>query len=342
LQRGYDAAAAGGVVELAAGSYPSQSVSGSKAAPGVVFRPAAGASVSLGYLQIHASNLELRGMNVDSYDVYADSNGFTARGLVSGVFGIWGSSNTSIIGGSVGPSYTPGGSSPPVYITYGNNGTVAPSNLLIDGVAFHDFRRGSVADHMECIMVIGGDGITIRNSTFNRCDIFDIFFTQWAGPNPPTNVLLENNFFGATTTDGQPGGTSLSVQLSSHMNVAKNFTLRNNSFAMPLGIDSPVSNVTITGNAMAYSGCVSGVSYSYNVIQDNLGGHCSASDTVVSGNRYDVDQLGFVDPANGDLHLKSTSPAIDKGNPSNYPTSDIDGQTRPLGNAPDAGADEVR
>jgi hypothetical protein len=41
-----------------------------------------------------------------------------------------------------------------------------------------------------------------------------------------------------------------------------------------------------------------------------------------------------------DLHLKATSAAVDRGDPSNYPASDIDGESRPLGGSRDAGADE--
>jgi chitodextrinase len=340
FQRAYDLAAAGAIVQLAGGSYGSQSISGSHAAPAVVFRPAAGASVSLGGLDVHADNLEIRDMSASYWLSYAESDGFTARNLNVSFIQIYGSSHISVVGGDMGPSYTPGGNSTVSYITYGANGTVAPTNVLIDGAYFHDFRRGSVADHMECLMVVGGNGITIRNSKWQRCDIFNIFFTQWAGPNPPKNVLLENNFFNATTTDGNPGGTSLALQFSGHMNQMEGYTVRNNSLVMPLGIDSPPVGVTIVGNAMAFSGCVGGVTYAYNVVQDDLGVRCGSTDEIVSGPRYATDRLGFVNPGGGDLHLTSTSPAIDSGSPTNFSATDIDGQARPMGARADAGADE--
>jgi hypothetical protein len=41
-------------------------------------------------------------------------------------------------------------------------------------------------------------------------------------------------------------------------------------------------------------------------------------------------------------HLSSSDTcAKNRGNPSTYPSDDIDGQARPQGGAPDAGADEV-
>jgi chitodextrinase len=341
FDRAYDLASPDALVEVAGGSYGSQNLTGTKAAPRVVFRPAAGASVSVGGLDVSADNLELRDMAVSYWNSRAESDGFVARNLDVSFFQIYGSSNISVLGGDVGPSYTPGGSSTVNYITYGANGTVKPKNVLIEGVYFHDFRRGSSADHMECIMVVGGDGITFRGNRFVRCDIFDIFFTQWAGPEPPKNVLLENNFFARTTTDGNATGTSLSLQFSAHMARMENFTVRNNSLAMPLGIDSPRLNVTIVGNAMPWSGCVSGVTYAYNVMQDSMSYPCSSTDKIVNGTRYGSDRLGFVNPAGGDFHLTSTSPARNAGSPSDYPAVDFDGQARPLGGRADAGADEL-
>lgn len=51
----------------------------------------------------------------------------------------------------------------------------------------------------------------------------------------------------------------------------------------------------------------------------------------------------FVDPANGDYHLQYGSPCIDAGTrrvPGGLPTTDIEGDPRMAGSAPDMGADE--
>jgi hypothetical protein len=48
-----------------------------------------------------------------------------------------------------------------------------------------------------------------------------------------------------------------------------------------------------------------------------------------------------MDPAAGNLHLRPGAPAIDNGDPADYPRTDIDGDARPVWAAPDAGADEV-
>jgi hypothetical protein len=55
-----------------------------------------------------------------------------------------------------------------------------------------------------------------------------------------------------------------------------------------------------------------------------------------------VADVGFVDRATLDLHLRANSPAVDAGDPAGHPATDIDGDPRASGPAPDAGADERR
>jgi hypothetical protein len=62
--------------------------------------------------------------------------------------------------------------------------------------------------------------------------------------------------------------------------------------------------------------------------------------TAVAGN-VNTDPA-FVDPTNGDYHIRVVSPAVDKADPSMAPAVDIDGDARPQGPAPDIGADEVK
>lgn len=65
-----------------------------------------------------------------------------------------------------------------------------------------------------------------------------------------------------------------------------------------------------------------------------LGAACGPNDFIVGGD------VGYVDSATLDLHLGPGSAAVDRGNPLEFPTHDIDGDARPVGLAPDAGADE--
>jgi hypothetical protein len=86
------------------------------------------------------------------------------------------------------------------------------------------------------------------------------------------------------------------------------------------------------------------------VIIGGAGGSALLINTIVWGHVGDkVDTVHclidadprFVDPANGDYHLRPDSPAVDAGTPQGAPSTDIDGDPRPTGAGVDVGADEV-
>jgi hypothetical protein len=60
---------------------------------------------------------------------------------------------------------------------------------------------------------------------------------------------------------------------------------------------------------------------------------------VLEGFATESDPL-FVNPAAGDYHLRSNSPAIDRANADYAPDQDCDGDPRPQGAGDDLGADE--
>jgi hypothetical protein len=112
---------------------------------------------------------------------------------------------------------------------------------------------------------------------------------------------------------------------------------RNNSARQEVGWPKdPVGpgGARVVGNAVQGGMiCKSGITFSHNVTTAR--GPCRSSDRRVAS-------IGFVNATAGDLHLTSSSPAIDAGNPADHPARDFDRQSRPLGPAPDAGADELR
>jgi chitodextrinase len=327
IQRAYNLASPGQVVELAGGSYPGQSVSGSRSSgPSVIFRPASGAAVTIASIDMYADWIEIRDVTVNGLATWGTSDHATFRNVNdhSRIY-IAGSSNLSIIGGSVGP-YVDAQS----WLTHDNG--VIPTNILIQGVHFHDFTVSNSTIHTECMLVIAGNGLTFDGDTWTNCAIFDLSFGYCcSSPAQPTNVTIENNFFGTSIQD--TAGTTL--QFNTNLNPV-NYSIRYNSsggggFVLDQG-QSTFQNVTAIGNAEPGPYNCGRVQWSYNVFTGN---NCAGT-----GNKV-VSSLGFLNPGAGDFHLVAGAPEINAGDPSSYPATDWDGQARPMGGAPDAGADEA-
>jgi hypothetical protein len=167
--------------------------------------------------------------------------------------------------------------------------------------------------------------------TYN-CDVFDVSLGVFSD-GILSNVLVENNFFEST-------GIGSSLGLNTNTKSWNGLNVRNNSAVAALrhpDCSNGCSNVRYSGNVSPLPGyypaaCVSAVTYSHNVWTGGTN-KCSASDKAVAS-------AGFVNPGAGDLHLLASSPALNFGDTANYSGLDIDGQARPMGAAPDAGADE--
>ena len=327
FDRAYHVAQPGQVVEVAGGTYGDQDVlaDGSKTSSAdVIFRPAAGASVSLGSLEVFGSHLTFRQLTVNGdWQTYHGTDDVTFRDVtVHGVILTQSSSNITVIGGSVGGTVdtkSQFGNWP-----VGTNNT----NIVVDGVSFHDVTRSGSGVHVECLLVGGTIGFVLRNSRFSNCDVFDVSIGQMNDSAPPSNITVENNFFGASN-----GYFSFDINTTTAS--LSNVLIRNNSSPqqMYLGNALPVlSNVRVIANVapISASNCEARILYSYNVWQ---GGACGATDVSAAS--------GFRNPAANDLHLVAGAAAIDRGDPSGYPATDIDGQARPQGARPDAGADEA-
>jgi hypothetical protein len=234
------------------------------------------------------------------------------------------SSNISIVGGSVGPVVD----AHPQFASWPLNTHI--SNILVDGVRFHDISRSSDAVHTECLQIGGGVGITVRRSVFERCAVLDLSFTEYNGSGPPTDVLVENNVFAPSTSGGYN-----SLHLNSNASDFRNMEIRYNSATQPFALWGlpKVTNVRVVANVAPYEAwaCASGIVYVRNIWD---GARCGTTDRNAPS--------GFVDAAGLDLRLVAGAAAIDAGDPTDFPATDIDGRARPLGGAPDAGAYESR
>jgi chitodextrinase len=338
LDRAYRVAQPGQVVEIAAGTYASQRINGDTSktsATDVVFQPAAGAVVTFGELSIYADHLELRDLKLTGgWKTYPETDDVTLRNDSSKHLFIWSSSNISVIGGEVGPNLQTTYDSN--IVTYSGSQT-PPTNILIDGVNFHDWvdvDPGN-ANHIECLQIGSGVNVTIRNSRFWNCSTHDIFIRSWGTLNgsyhPLKNFVVENNFLAKTVTG------YYAIQFIDDLATdSTSFTVRNNTSLQSFHDDIKKGTISFTGNifdSMSSWECSqsSPSRYSYNVYESGV--KCGSTDIVGPVTYRNRSAL--------DLHLMPGSIATNRGNPNSYPSADIDGQSRPAGGMPDAGADEA-
>ena len=224
------------------------------------------------------------------------------------------------------------------------------TGLVFDGVLFHDATWDGVA-HTECLLLTGaygdtslGSGVTIKNSTFTNCNSTGAFFiTRWLGTCPGgevSDILLENNFF--LNDPGQDQDSWLQME-----NNVSNFYFINNTWTRSaIRFDSSTDHPECT----AYNDVEFPTYFYSNYGRLGLQGTCTgdgnvwvtfgtASDKCTGEGTPHGGSLEVVNEAT-DLHLSTGSFAIDNGNATQNAATDIDGTTRPLGSAYDAGADE--
>jgi hypothetical protein len=337
LGRAYTVAKPGTVVNVAGGRYANQEIPAipGRRGPKVVFRPASRSRVIVtGEFFVRGSHLELRKMTLRDLELPREAHHVTLRKIKNNGFSIQGSSNIAFIGGEVTCGACP--YHPQLQAGAGDNRP--PRKILFDSVRFHEWHAAG-SEHTECLQIGAGDGITIRNSVFKACGTANggrgataNLHISWFGNGPVTrNVLIENNFF-------YRSGNHYAIQSGDYHNV----DFRYNSIVGPMIVAGGYGDgtpVELVGNIMAFEGCeaprwgggtIAPLVFRYNVLD---GGTCHATDRNAPS--------GFVDPRNN-LRLRRGAAAINRGNPKSYPMRDIDGQRRPKGGRPDAGADEAR
>jgi hypothetical protein len=324
FDRAYRIAPPGGFVEVGGGRYEAQRIARDPTKASrkkVVLRPARGARVIVGELTVTARHLEVRGITATGVNVRYAAVDVTLRDITNrgGLF-VDSAVDIRVLGGSVGPG-----------VDYHSQVAAWPSHIpprriVLDGVLFHDWTRSNSSVHTECLQIGAGDGIVIRNSRFRNCHVMDIFVSHFGSSALTRNVTIENNFLDEA---GSGGYYAIGA------NAYENLLIRNNSSKQALKIfePGPARNVRMIANVAPASpqDCDPRVIYRYNVWH---GAKCSVTDLNAPS--------GFRDPFKLDLRLKRTSRAIDRGDPRSFPRSDIEGQRRPRGRSPDAGADEAR
>jgi hypothetical protein len=334
FDRGYRVAAPGDEVILAGGTYGGQTLKGlpDKGAK-VTFHPAAGAAVHTGYLMIDGSrNIEVRDLQADGWGVQGGAAHVVLRNISvfdrsdGGFFG--GADDVQVIGGEIGRIDPNDG-------IHFNNAYGTNTNITIDGLFMHDLTRDKdPSSHDDCIQTGDVTNLVIRNSRFVNCGTQGIFLNPYNN-GATKNITIESTWFGPP----QLGYNSL------YVGDAVNVLVRNNSFDASLYVSPTSSGVSFVNNILGKvdgNTCSTAVSASSTFDNNMTASSCSgATHNVVNSGLLSQYVNSATSPSSAmDLHLKPGAMAIDRGSAASFAATDIDGQARPIGGAPDIGADE--
>lgn len=349
--RAYDQANQGEVVQVAAGSYPSQTISGSpKGNPDadeddVIFVP--DGAVTVEHILFHNPHIEVRDMTVTKWSVdyrreveSMRGSDVTVRNVDSGVADISSAWNVRVLGGDIGPNEgVPSDNYP-----WPQDGLIVndfgegrhPSHILIDGVTFHDITRPTPDSHSDCLQFTSGVDVTIRNSRFYNCADVNIIPKNDQGP--IQDFLVENNMFGAVV-NGPP-----SINLfDTPSQLCGDFTVRYNAFenqGLRADGDTAECNLVVVGNIFRSVNCTN---YAADVAEYNVVETGPIPCLNETNYRVPDSDVGYVNRSNTsalDLRLRRGSEAIGRGHPEIYPESDFFGTARVAEPAPAAGAHE--
>lgn len=325
FERAYRQAAPGDAVEIAGGGYGHQTIpSLGRAAPRITFRPALGAAVTVTGLDVTADHVTVRDVTSQGYMAVEGRTEDTVDDLQlynvhAAKHWLAGSRDFLWKGGSIGPSHDDKASM--------IAGTPTSYRATYDGVLWHDATRSNASVHTECLMALGVQGLTIRNSRFVNCAVFNILISKLDGDPDPRDVLIENTVFGETKDVGDKAAYHALMTGALPWN---GFVLRNNVWEQTPAFQGTFTNARISSNLGPMSVCQAGIAYSHNVFTDRRCGASDVQDARVMSQ--------FVAPDAGDFRLLPGATAIDRGDPLDAPQFDALGYRRR--GLPDAGAFE--
>jgi hypothetical protein len=349
LQAAYNAAQSGDTIVIRAGSYGAQRLTaGTKT---LAFVGESGSRPAFGETSSAASNLTFRNL---AFEDRGDAAG-SCTAYQFYVLAACGDSqtydNVIIDGLNTGNSHGFG--------QVGNHFTLKNSeirnikdqkgfegggdDMLIENNYWHNIILRTAGVHNECAYVDGGNRQTWRGNLFIGCPTMALAFTNWNGGPAFSNVVIETNVFGHTLDDTGNWHVSCSVHLGSGFNTQNTWygwIVRYNTFENDPCVDNQPGSGQWYGNLGGID-CIAAFTYKYNV-GHTCGGTGETAIANATNDAAHPNQAPFyINAPAGDFHLKPGAAAINKGDPTRYPPTDKDGNTRPLGTAPDAGAYEA-
>ena len=299
LNAAYQAASAGDLVQVTAGSYPSQSISpkASAAAPAVVIEAAAGATVVIKELDITASWLTLRNMTVQPVagrggndkiiDINRGSRQLTLDnvdldGRINGVRQV-----RDGLGISGDTDYVTVKNSDLCCIqdqkliqiqTYGTS--VQNPHLTLARNTIHDDWQTDSSKHLECLWLEGISDFLLDGNHFYDCALNAILANADEG-GTYANWTITNNVFEAADTG--VGGIPPDIDGCAATHTKSNWLIAYNYIARGFALTTTtcggnLSWLTMRGNigAAGDTSCGSGATWEYNIWAQRK---CSSSDT---------------------------------------------------------------
>ncbi|HET9721515.1 MAG TPA: choice-of-anchor Q domain-containing protein, partial [Candidatus Saccharimonadales bacterium] len=253
--------------------------------------------------------------------------------------------------------------------------TLFPRNITIERVVTKNYfsldNNGSAGDHSESWIITSGSHLNFINDSWtdcappagtgyavnNSCNTSYIFFGQSPDPGgaytTPTadyvtftgNIIAPGHGQAAVHFDyDYPQGNEFHTSWL-YNSIDGTFLIKGNNSNTPMDPGSVIltgSNMVFVGNIApraSYDDCFSAATYSNNLWfrSDGAAIKCGASD-IEEDNTAGTGI--WANPATYDFTLLFASPAIDAGESTYCPSTDINGTSRPQGPACDAGADE--
>jgi hypothetical protein len=205
------------------------------------------------------------------------------------------------------------------------------------GISFDQYntKHGGLADSntihdmgplgTNCFRVHGiypsTDNVTISNNIIYRV----VGYGVTSGHCAYNNKIVNNTIFGNGGT--VEGGGIILAGNTNCTNSATGYVVANNIiFDSVVGVHEEQQPV--------------GATYVNNLVFGNTTNWGSMGNTHTADVVADPQFVNYIRAGGGDYHLKSTSPAINKGSATYAPATDLDGRARPQGTADDIGAYE--
>ena len=222
----------------------------------------------------------------------------------------------------------------------------AATRVTFDGVTVHDVTdNGNLCAglstsgrHVDCMQILAGHFITIKNSRFYNCATSDIIARPFR--DTLNDIVVENNFFQEVMSPGASINFLSDNDLISGTNI---FRYNSMSGTLLVGTATLAAGASIQVYGNIHQGtwnCLSYVTYSYNIYTSGstlCGAHSLLGTPKFVG---PVPAPSYLGPA-PDFHLAADDTLARRaGNAAAYPATDIDGNPRAVGGAPSIGADE--